>query len=398
VAASTASLFAFTLAATGEPNARFLEVFTYSVIVSTVVVQGFTAGWVARLLGVTRSQPRGWLIVGAHRLSREIARRLTAAGIPCVIVDTSGRAVRECEGDMICLREDALDRNLPERLNEYGIGQVLALTDNEDLNTLVCQAWAQHVGSSHVYRWASGTGFSESDSVRHGTIVWPSVPKPSVASYELDRRLARIEMAAAGETPATQIVLGTIANGTFHLNPLHAETPADQEGVTLYLQRFEHLLARCLDHRIFLRSDANDLVPVVTQLAHECSKYYPELVPELTAAEVMEREQMRQTSIGHGFAVPHASFKGLKTHVCAVAVVPQGLSMSTPDREPVRVILLVLSPTGDPEGRLTIMAEVARLASVPGAADALTSAKDGSDMAHLVQRLSASHSPNRDSP
>ncbi|MCP4155445.1 MAG: hypothetical protein GY757_47415, partial [bacterium] len=67
VAASMASLFTLHLHSAGHQNAEFLEAFTYTIIAGTIVIQGFSAKWVARLLKVLKTDPEGWLIVGAHK-------------------------------------------------------------------------------------------------------------------------------------------------------------------------------------------------------------------------------------------------------------------------------------------------------------------------------------------
>ncbi|HOO93886.1 MAG TPA: cation:proton antiporter, partial [Opitutales bacterium] len=64
VAASMASLFALQLSQNErfEEEAMLLEMFTYSVICGTVVVQGLSAGWMAKWLGLNRPPAKGWLI------------------------------------------------------------------------------------------------------------------------------------------------------------------------------------------------------------------------------------------------------------------------------------------------------------------------------------------------
>ncbi|MCB0360438.1 MAG: cation:proton antiporter, partial [Bdellovibrionales bacterium] len=97
VAASMASIFALLLEQNGQiENPRFVETFTYSIIVSTIILQGFTAGGLARILGLRLARPRGWLIVGAHPFGRELARFIRGqAHVPVLLVDTNIRAVRQ---------------------------------------------------------------------------------------------------------------------------------------------------------------------------------------------------------------------------------------------------------------------------------------------------------------
>jgi len=90
VAASMASLVSINFAqrnATGGggeavqgiADPMYVETFTYSVIIATIVLQGLTASPMAALLKVKRSDPTGWLIVGAHALGRSVAEFLSGA-------------------------------------------------------------------------------------------------------------------------------------------------------------------------------------------------------------------------------------------------------------------------------------------------------------------------------
>ena len=70
------ALFAIELRKLEIENAAFIEIFVYSVIILTVIIQGFTADPFSKLLGLKIDEENGWLIIGAHRLSRRIAKIL----------------------------------------------------------------------------------------------------------------------------------------------------------------------------------------------------------------------------------------------------------------------------------------------------------------------------------
>ncbi len=95
IAGSMASLFGIELVALGHPEAVFLKTFTFLVIISTIILQGGTAGFVARRLKVEAPEKKGWLIVGAHQFSRNIAEFImqTTKGV-CVFLDTNADAIR----------------------------------------------------------------------------------------------------------------------------------------------------------------------------------------------------------------------------------------------------------------------------------------------------------------
>ncbi|MCB0322470.1 MAG: sodium:proton antiporter [Bdellovibrionales bacterium] len=189
VAASMASLFSLSGMVPG-PYPRFIETFVYSVIVATIILQGFTAGWLARCLGLHNPERRGWLIVGAHPLGRELARFISGrTGAQTILLDTNSMAIAEAQQEGLdAVVGDARNpdaQNLEEVVELFSVGNVLALTDNEDLNTLVCQSWGSRVGSDRVYRWGRITTKSIDQDKGSGVLVWSDLPKPSLIADAL---------------------------------------------------------------------------------------------------------------------------------------------------------------------------------------------------------------------
>ncbi len=197
VAASMASIFALVLEHNSKvDDPRFIETFTYSVIIATIVLQGFTAGALAKVLGLRLSKPRGWLIVGAHAFGREVASFLERnADVPIMLVDTNLRAIREARAaGLHAVVWDANDLSL-QHLEEFqGIGNVLAITDNEHLNQLICQRWKDALGRNRVYLWSRSKAAGESEQGSEGRIVWNRLPKPSFVSEKIQSGVAELEV------------------------------------------------------------------------------------------------------------------------------------------------------------------------------------------------------------
>ena len=114
VAASMASFITLSLERTGRyENVQLLETFVYSVITATVLLQGFTAGPVAALLGLKRPPQTGWLIVGAHAFGREVARHLRDhAKMDVLLIDSNARAVKEARDAGLKAVLDAIGNGL----------------------------------------------------------------------------------------------------------------------------------------------------------------------------------------------------------------------------------------------------------------------------------------------
>ena len=206
--------------------AEFVETFVYSVIVVTIVLQGLSAGWVVRLLGLRLPEAKGLLIVGAHRLARELALFVRdVAGIPVFIADTNEASVKQAQREG--LRAVLADARHPQPIEEFAhdqIGRVAALTNNEDLNARACRVWSEVVGTSSVCRWATGKGNEKAEEDARGVVIWNTLGRPSRVSDELDwrKRILRREPASAFEPAEEDIVLAAAAPG--HLS-LGAATP-----------------------------------------------------------------------------------------------------------------------------------------------------------------------------
>jgi len=185
VAAAVASVFALELG-----NADDFIAAVFLVIVGTVVVYGLSAGWVARKLGLSISNPQGVLIASAHPGARAIAKALMSQKIPVQMVDTNPANAKAARMEGIptlyanILSEDILDLNLG------GLGRLLALTRNTEGNVLAVARGAELFGTKESYRLSvssSGTSLRDpSTEVMEGRVLFAEN-----ATYdELDRRFA----------------------------------------------------------------------------------------------------------------------------------------------------------------------------------------------------------------
>lgn len=139
----------------------------------------------------------------------------------------------------------------------------------------------------------------------------------------------------------------------------------------------EHRVVRLSDflaaERVLVRVTTDDFEDVVRLAATRLTSDRAEL--RSLSARILEREQESSSLLGNGVAVPHAVSPG---HAAAAALVTlaKPLAMRTPDGQPLRTIIVLVSP--DSGGRhVQLLAHVARLAfrGLSGAlADARTAA------------------------
>ncbi len=153
VAAAVSSVFALRLAEAGHPQALLLVPVTFLVIMGTVALYGLTASRVARWLGVAWPNPQGVLMVGAHSWARTLAGALQEKGFPVALVDTNWTHVAAAR--MMGLRAsyaNVLSERIVDELDLQGIGRLLALTPNDEVNSLAALHFAEVFGRAEVYQ------------------------------------------------------------------------------------------------------------------------------------------------------------------------------------------------------------------------------------------------------
>ncbi|MEQ9407830.1 MAG: sodium:proton antiporter [Fuerstiella sp.] len=151
VAAAVASVFALEL---GDGD-DFVAA-TFLVIIGTVVVYGSTAGWLARRLQLSVADPQGFVIAGAHGLGRRIAQALQKSGVVVCLVDRSAQNLKQARMDGLpTFYADILSEAVHNDLNLGGIGRLLALLPNDEVNSLAAEHFIPLFGRERVYRLMS---------------------------------------------------------------------------------------------------------------------------------------------------------------------------------------------------------------------------------------------------
>lgn len=78
------------------------------------------------------------------------------------------------------------------------------------------------------------------------------------------------------------------------------------------------------------------------------------------AKAVIKRENEASTGIGKGVAVPHVKHASVKEPVAAIGCSAEGLDFSSLDKQPVYSVILLVSPTDNPDKHLQAMETVFR--------------------------------------
>lgn len=158
VAASVSALFASRLTEMGIEGGQMLLTLVFTVIVGTVILVSLTAKPVAKALGVAEAEPDGFLLVGAHPWARDVAAALQAEGVSVLLADTNRGNIAQARVDGLPAHYGSLLSEDADRMPLEGIGKLLALTPNDEANTLSARKYEKAFGRAQVYQLrASGT-------------------------------------------------------------------------------------------------------------------------------------------------------------------------------------------------------------------------------------------------
>jgi len=151
VAASVASVFALRL---GESGAGMIPA-TFMVIVGTVTVYGLTAAPLARRLGLSNPNPQGVAFASAHPGARAIAAGVSAAGFPVLMIDNNRGNINAARMEGLpTAYASILSENALEAAEEGGLGRLLAMTADDDVNVLATLHFRELFGRAEVYQLA----------------------------------------------------------------------------------------------------------------------------------------------------------------------------------------------------------------------------------------------------
>lgn len=153
IAAAVSSVLGLRLVEAGYTEAGQLVPLTFIVIIGTVAIYGLTASPIARLLKLSDPNPQGVLIVGAHSWARRIGMALKSRNFRVLLVDTNRKsiAVARMEG-LEAYHGNILSENFLFENQLSRIGRLLALSSNDEINSLAVLHFSDIFGRSEVYQ------------------------------------------------------------------------------------------------------------------------------------------------------------------------------------------------------------------------------------------------------
>ncbi|MEL7739392.1 sodium:proton antiporter [Citromicrobium bathyomarinum] len=153
VLVAISGLFALRLSELGYGDGNVLIGLSFAVVVATIVAHGFTVDLVAKLLKVKGTDRPGLIIAGSTPWTIALAKQMHALKTPVMIVDSSWQRLAAARREGLPyyhgeFLNEATEHNLD--LNPYQV--LVAATDNEAYNALVCNEFAHEIGRDSVYQ------------------------------------------------------------------------------------------------------------------------------------------------------------------------------------------------------------------------------------------------------
>ncbi|KOE81098.1 sodium:proton antiporter [Vibrio alginolyticus] len=164
VAASISSLFAIKLTSAGVEGATLLVPLTFMVIIGTVILQSATARPIAIALQVAEPAPRGFLVIGANDVARELGKAFAKYDCRVVLTDSNWDYISQARmAGLANYYGNPISSHADEYLDLIGIGHVVALTPDKHFNIMACMHFLSDFGEKRVFCLNDHLNSSSSD-------------------------------------------------------------------------------------------------------------------------------------------------------------------------------------------------------------------------------------------
>ena len=158
VAVAVAGLFAPLMVEAGYEDAELIVPLVFAVVFTTVVAHGFSLRWLGRRLGLAAGKGHGVLIVGGTPWSNAVARALHEAGVRVLVTDRNWYHMEEARGAKVPTYSGELLSELAQHhLDLTPYDHVVAASENDAYNALICRQFAREIGRSNTYQIAART-------------------------------------------------------------------------------------------------------------------------------------------------------------------------------------------------------------------------------------------------
>jgi len=153
VAVAVSGFFGERLVDLGVADGALLAPLAFVLVAVTVVVHGFSIGAVARLFGLTSTEPPGVIILGGNTWTIKLASALKEASVPVLMIDRNWHRLGPARTAGIATYYGELLSEAAEHAVDLArYGTLIAATDNDSYNALVCTDAGPELGRNNVFQ------------------------------------------------------------------------------------------------------------------------------------------------------------------------------------------------------------------------------------------------------
>lgn len=125
------------------------------------------------------------------------------------------------------------------------------------------------------------------------------------------------------------------------------------------------------------------------QVLKQVSDLFCEKTPWLNTKDIfnnlLERERIGSTAVGHGIAIPHCRSENIKEPVGCLLTLKNSIDFNSVDNKPVNIIFALMVPEENHQQHLELLAQIAKFLDKEEIREKLTEAKDSSDLFKLIR-------------
>lgn len=187
VALTVSGYFATILLENGYQDAELLTALTFALVFSTVVLHGFSIGWLAKRLNLTTADESGVLLVSGTRFAAELAVSIKETENAVMLVDRSWAGLSHARKRGLTSHVgDILSEQIEYHLDLTPYRYMLAMTKVDTYNAHICADFAPDLGREHLFQTAFHVGKDvESFNITGGQTLFT----PAISIYDLEERM-----------------------------------------------------------------------------------------------------------------------------------------------------------------------------------------------------------------
>lgn len=165
VAVAVSGLFGATLVDQGIADGEKLLAFTFAVVAATIILHGFSLPILAKLLDLKSNQRPGILFIGCSPWTVAFAEKLLSLDIPVLICDNDWKKLQIARAKNIpTFFGDALSESAHHHLAITTWAKVIAATNNDAYNALICTEFGPEVGRANVFQIGERNNSNDSEA------------------------------------------------------------------------------------------------------------------------------------------------------------------------------------------------------------------------------------------